>query len=410
MTRAGVSYSEPGTALALCPVFGYLVDRVHTRKFPFLSALVILAGCMVIQHTSHSLAIFIVGRLLQGCAAALVVVVSFALLNDSVPMEHLGQTIGYLGSAIALGFLLGPFLGGIVFHAGGYNAVFYVAYSIIAVDCAMRVAMIEKRAATQWEQESVTEQDSEPNGNVPRPGAESASTEQNQENRQTPSQDTKFALFRILQQRRVLLSSWALLVQGILVSAFDATLPIFVETRYGWSEIGMGLIFLPMAIPAFLEPLFGFITDRCGARLIACGCFCLLCPALICLRFAEQDDLPYMALLIILLFLIGVFIHACTPAMFVETQRALSAMEAENPGCLGPTGAVAQGFGLQSMCQFAGVFFGPLWGGFVEYRFGWGAMSGSLGMLAALTAVPMLWLSSDEHEEDDEDREPLFRC
>ncbi|KAJ6013772.1 hypothetical protein N7540_008363 [Penicillium herquei] len=418
MTRAGVPYSEreywvsvllmceAGTALALCPVFGYLIDRIHTRKFPFLSALFILAGCMVIQHTSHSLAIFLVGRLLQGCAAALVVVASFALLNDSVPLENLGQTIGYLGSAIALGFLLGPFLGGIVFHAGGYNAVFYVAYSIIAVDCAMRMTMIEKRAATQWVQQSVTEQES--NGNAPSPGAESASTEQNQDIRQT--RGPKFALFRILQQRRVLLSSWALLVQGILVSAFDATLPIFVETRYGWSELGMGLIFLPMAIPAFLEPLFGFITDRCGAHFIACACFCMLCPALICLRFAEQDDLPYMALLIILLFLIGVFIHACTPAMFVETQRALTAMEAENPGCLGPTGAVAQGFGLQSMCQFAGVFFGPLWGGFVEYRFGWGAMSGSLGMLAALTAVPMLWLSTDEHEEEDEDREPLFRC
>lgn len=85
--------------------------------------------------------------------------------------------------------------------------------------------------------------------------------------------------------------------------------------------------------------------------------------------------------------------------MYVETQLALTAMEANNPGVLGPKGAVAQGFGLQSMCQFAGVFFGPLWGGFVEYRWGWGAMTGTLGVLVALTAIPMLWLGERVNEE-----------
>jgi hypothetical protein len=102
---------------------------------------------------------------------------------------------------------------------------------------------------------------------------------------------------------------------------------------------------------------------------------------------------------VVLLFLTGIFTHACAPAMYVETQLALTAMEANNPGVLGPKGAVAQGFGLQSMCQFAGVFFGPLWGGFVEYRWGWGAMTGTLGVLVALTAIPILWLGERVYEE-----------
>jgi MFS family permease len=160
----------------------------------------------------------------------------------------------------------------------------------------------------------------------------------------------------------------------------------------------MGLIFLPMAIPAFFEPLFGFITDRIGARLVSFGCFVLLSPTLICLRFVEKNSTQQIALLVSLLFLIGVFMHSCAPAMFVETQRALTTMELKDPGVLGPKGAVAQGFGLQSMCQFAGVFFGPLWGGFVEYKFGWGAMTGSLGGLVAITAIPMLWLGENEEE------------
>lgn len=102
-------------------------------------------------------------------------------------------------------------------------------------------------------------------------------------------------------------------------------------------------------------------------------------------------------------------VHVCAPVMYVETQLALTAMESAEPGLLGLKGAVAQGFGLQSMCQFAGVFFGPLGGGFVEYRFGWGVMSAALGALATFTAMPMLWLDEKE-EHDDEERRPLFSC
>lgn len=138
-------------------------------------------------------------------------------------------------------------------------------------------------------------------------------------------------------------------------------------------------------------------------------CFLLLCPAMVCLRFAETDSTLHIVLLITLLFVIGISIHACAPAMYVETQLALTAMESAEPGLLGPKGAVAQGFGLQSMCQFAGVFFGPLGGGFVEYRFGWGVMSAVLGVLAALTAMPMLWLGERvDGDEEDEERQPLL--
>ncbi|CAL5869624.1 uncharacterized protein PFLUO_LOCUS3854 [Penicillium psychrofluorescens] len=410
VTRAGVEYKdreywvsvllmcEAGTALLLCPVFGYLIDSARTRRLPFLSALILLAGCMGVLHVSHSLAMFVAGRLLQGCAGALVVVAAFALINDSVPQENLGQTIGYLGSAIASGFLLGPFLGGLVYHAGGYDAVFWVAYGIIAVDLGMRAVMIEKRGAERWESSNANNGGGGVQAEMVVPPGQ---LEEEELHRSHSPRSRARVLLRMLTQRRVLISSWALLVHGILLSAFDATLAIFVESRYGWSAFGMGLIFLPMAIPAFFEPFFGYITDRCGARFAAFTCFFLLSPSLISLRFVEANDPLHIALLVILLFLIGVFIHACAPAMYVETQLALSEMERDHHGSLGSKGAVAQGFGLQSMCQFAGVFLGPLWGGFVEYRFGWGAMSGTLGVLAALTAMPMLWLG-EEIEWDEE--------
>ncbi|KAJ5112475.1 hypothetical protein N7532_000520 [Penicillium argentinense] len=412
MTRASVEYNdreywisvllmcEAGASLLLCPVFGYLVDTARTRKLPFVGALVMLACSMAILQVSHSLAMFIAGRLLQGAAGALVVVAGFAVLSDSVSQECLGQTIGYLGSAIASGFLLGPFFGGFVYDTLGYDAVFWVTHAIIVVDLTLRVAMIEKGTVALWMQKpdggAVLNTDHE---------AESGTVLESDHS----SGLNRFPMVQMLKQRRVLISSWALLVHGILLSAFDATLSIFVETRYGWSALGMGLIFLPLAIPAFFEPLFGYITDRYGARFVAFAFFFLLSPTLICLRFVEANTPPNIALLVILLLLSGIFIHGCAPAMYVETQLALAEMELERPDSLGKKGAVAQGFGLQCMCQFIGVFFGPLWGGFMNHQFGWETMSGTLGVLAALTAMSMLFLGEfeDGYEEDGE-RRPLF--
>lgn len=207
--------SEAGTSLLMCPIFGYLVDRGRTRRLPFISALVLLTGCMLILQLARSIAAFVAARLLQGIAGALVVVAAFALIGDAVAQEHLGQTIGYLGSAIASGFLLGPFLGGVVYNSGGYNAVFWFAYPILALDMIMRLVMIEKRVAVRWTGVSNggSGSDLETVQRIPAIGLRGQQVIQRRKG---------FVIFRMLRQRRVLISSWALLVQGILLSAFDA--------------------------------------------------------------------------------------------------------------------------------------------------------------------------------------------
>lgn len=50
----------------------------------------------------------------------MVAVAGFAIVTDAAELENLGQTLGYLGAASTLGFMLGPVLGGLVCHAGGY--------------------------------------------------------------------------------------------------------------------------------------------------------------------------------------------------------------------------------------------------------------------------------------------------
>lgn len=104
------------------------------------------------------------------------------------------------------------------------------------------------------------------------------------------------------------------------------------------------------------------------------------------------------------------------PALFVETQVVLEDMERARPGIFGRKGAVAQAFGIQTMAQFLGLFLGPLWGGLVGARFGWGTVGWSLAILTGITALPSWGLSGrsqgqkhhDHDGADDAERERLL--
>lgn len=100
------------------------------------------------------------------------------------------------------------------------------------------------------------------------------------------------------------------------------------------------------------------------------------------------------------------------PALLVEIQRVLDYMEEVRPGIFGEKGAVAQGFSLVNMAHFGGLALGPMLGGFIDHRYGWKSMTLALGILCAVTAVPMLWLDGGSVDEElareDLEREPLL--
>lgn len=222
---------EAGVALLCCPVFGYLLDISNTRKSPFMLGLVLLGASMSMLALAHTVWLFVAARLLQGGATAMVAVAGLAMLTDAVEFGNLGQMIGYLGSAVTLGFLLGPLLGGLVYNLAGYNAVFGMAFLFIAVDLVMRILVIEKKVARQWitteSQESGetngterTDDDGDRITEANGPGYQSFPSEASTAT--LPEEGTSFAILEIARQPRVLISLWALMVQGLLYSAFDA--------------------------------------------------------------------------------------------------------------------------------------------------------------------------------------------
>lgn len=99
--------------------------------------------------------------------------------------------------------------------------------------------------------------------------------------------------------------------------------------------------------------------------------------------------------------------------MFLETQQILEEKESEEPGIFGGKGAaVAQSFSLLIASSYIGLFFGPMCGGFVHYRFGWKVMTLVLGLFICISAIPTLWLSGKQVPQKDNDglgeRQPLL--
>ncbi|KAL4927597.1 major facilitator superfamily domain-containing protein [Aspergillus undulatus] len=465
--------SEALTAFICCPIFGYMVDAAPNRRLPYLLGLIFLGASMGLLAFARSTTVFVIARLLQGSATAMVAVAGLALLTDSVPLDNLGQTIGYQGSAIALGFLLGPLLGGIIYDRAGYGVVMGMAFALVGVDLIMRVLVVEQSVAARWldcsregsdpgqpildsQRESgySTFVDSRSPGvssemGLPTAGDQRQSCYGGDEHEQDHKSPT---LFQIAKQPRVAISSFGLLVQGLLFSAFDAvrsfpfpslqspnsnliqimasrltdqpntqTIPIFVEKTFNWSALGAGLAFLPSALTALLEPFFGYISDIYGPRLPTFISFILLPLPLCSMSFISHNNQAQMAALLSLLTLTGLLMNLATPALFVETQSVLVRLQSEsqpqqrpqldsshehneqhhqpNPTPTPKTKnqnseikGIAQSFGLQTMAQFLGMFLGSLWGGFVEWRFGWVVMVFSLAALCFVTAWGMCGL------------------
>lgn len=205
-----------------------MIDVAPTRKLPYLLGLILLGASMLILGLARTIGFFVIARLLQGSATAMVVVAGLALLTDSVPFENLGQTVGYLGSAVTLGFLLGPLLGGLVYRVAGYQPVFAMAFAIVGMDLVMRFAVIEKRVAKRWIALSQDDADNDnETNNHDSPSVSSTPQPETTENEAPiiPKHSRKPTLLLLIQQPRILISSWGLLVHGMIYAAFDAVRP-----------------------------------------------------------------------------------------------------------------------------------------------------------------------------------------
>lgn len=101
------------TQLVLAPLWGGWSDR-HGRKTLVVLGLVGVALSQVAFGLGSSLPLLYGARLVGGAFAAALVVAATAAVADAVPTGERGRAMAWLGTAVSLGFVAGPALGGLL--------------------------------------------------------------------------------------------------------------------------------------------------------------------------------------------------------------------------------------------------------------------------------------------------------
>jgi MFS family permease len=314
---------------------------------------------------------------------------------------------------MSLGLLVSPLLGGVVYDQAGYNAVFGMCYALVGLDVILRLLLVEKKVAARWDPNAVgrppvdahdsvggdaTPQSDGPDAAKTPAQSESSNLEMQREGPpRRRLRDRLPPVLSLLYSRRLLASLFCALVQAVLMTAFDSVLTIHAADTFHWTSTGAALLFLPIVIPTFLAPLWGWLCDKYGGRyLVVIGFFCG-CPPLVCLRFVNENTIKDKVLLCALLAVIGLFLGITIPPVMAEISAVAEAKESKmiasgRPG-FGKGGAFAQAYALYNMAFAAGSMAGPLLAGFIAEAEGWATMAAVLGALSAVTAVPsLLWL------------------
>lgn len=284
-------------ALIVCPpIAGWLTDYYKSRRVPFVLALFTLAGATVMLCLGSSISILVAGRFLQGVAGGVVVTIGLALMVDTVGHKDIGQAVGWMSLSISIANLVAPLLGGVVYARAGYYAVYYMAIALIVVDIILRLLLIERKTAKKWQtsDEEIQERlpgsphHSEAETSVPTddsPVTASSSLAPKRKRFSTPP------VFSLLSSYRLISAIWCAFAISLLMTAWDAVLPLRVYKLFGWSSLGAGLIFLPLLLPSFAAPLVGKYSDARGPRLPVFLCFLLGTPFVTLLLLVDHSGI-----------------------------------------------------------------------------------------------------------------------
>lgn len=85
---------------------------------------------------------------------------------------------------------------------------------------------------------------------------------------------------------------------------------------------------------------------------------------------------------------IGLTLILIVSPVAADLSAVVEEEEKSNPGKFGPGGAYAQAFALFNCAMAAATFFGPVVGGALADRYGWGVMTAAMGVFAFSGTIP----------------------
>jgi EmrB/QacA subfamily drug resistance transporter len=111
--------------MVAAPVYGRLADAFGRRRL-MLTALAVFIAASAVCAVSTSMLMLVAARVVQGFGGGGLMVLSQALIGESVPPRERGHFQGYLSTMIVCGSAFGPVAGGFLTEWFGWRSVFLV--------------------------------------------------------------------------------------------------------------------------------------------------------------------------------------------------------------------------------------------------------------------------------------------
>ena len=113
------------------PILGRVGDMIGRRKVLVAILVILGAGCLITAVAS-SIAVLIVGRVVQGAGGA-VVPLAFGIVRDQFPADRVSGAVSKVAALLAVGAGLGIILAGPIVDTLNYHYLFWFALIVVAV-------------------------------------------------------------------------------------------------------------------------------------------------------------------------------------------------------------------------------------------------------------------------------------
>ena len=394
-------------------LFGWIGDKVSSRRDIFLLGLVLLGVTTLTFALGTTLWILLIARIFQGLSSAVSLTLGAALLLDVVGKDNIGKALGYTGMGLTLGILIGPVLGGVLYEYGGYFQVFLPAFGLIGIEIVLRMLVLDPQPGPSLGSHREESQANTWNGKGPKcryggtdttqPFQTATATEQSigstaeqqpgwLEDGETQAcvlghVSSRPVLISLLASPRVSVAILSLFILNSIGTGFDGVLPAYINDAFGLRAVDAAIFFVVFAVPSLLGPISGALADKLGPKWPAVSGFLLATTSLFLLQTIIPGCTSPAFKLGVLMFLIGLAFTLTMPPMMTEVSRAVEDAERRQPGIFGPGGAYSQAYGLMGTAFAGGSLIGPLYAGFVRVSLGWPAMSMLMGSLSLVAMV-----------------------
>jgi multidrug resistance protein len=338
------------------PIWGGISDKIGRRPVILISIATSVVSYYLFSQ-SHSLWFVFISRVLAGIGSANVTVTQ-AYITDITDRKNRSKSLGILGAAFGLGFVLGPPIGGAIKTNLGIEAVGYVAAGLTFLDLILAYFFLpeslkEKKAHAEFRFFSVK------------------------------------SFSKAFQQPA---TARLLVVNFCFTFAFvnmQISVPLLWKEHYAQTEQNIGFLFAFIGIVSVIVQggLIGKFTKRFGEREVLAGGSAVMMIGIGLLPFVPKLLLLSFGLIVLAFVAIGN--GFCTP-----TNTALVSLYA-NPAEQGETLGVLQSIG--SLARMFGPVSGSLLYG-LDYHAPY--IAGGIALfLAALLSLTLFKFELHHHQE-----------